>query len=1241
MNWYSDEDKLLRRYLLDDVTAEERRLVEEKLLSAENNGAPATEDEPDFVDRLLMVEDELIDDYVCEVLLSREQEFFEQRFLSSTGQRQKLMLARQVVNYAHDTMEQDASSQAAETVVSTKTSDQASQTSQLRLGENLSRALESKTSNLWQSWFSGWKIIAYALLVVGLGMGIWRMRSGESELTQGLAALNQAYREQRPVEARISGLAYAPFTVTQGAERERVDYLARDLAASKLLGAAAERDSANALHALGKFYLSQREFEKAIDQFQSALKLDANNAQLHGDLGAALFEKGKLERLDEQSGKSETTLARSLEQFSKAIEMDGKLLDARFNRALVYQVLALPERARDEWRKYLELDASSAWAEEARHNLKRLEEQGQKIAQNKEQLYQDFLRAFQEKDDGRAWLALRRSYFRTGNYITNKLIDDALTKAIAGDTESSEQWIRHLEYAGKLSYETVNDRSIDDSARFYKSLAPGRYAAILQARQSAIRAYELFNQSKVTQAIAAYVEIRDLFRQHGDFRDALLAEYRLGYCYFQEADLERSNAVFAELVKIAGEKNYHWLQAVALHGLAATHEALGNYSKALDYCRRSRQLAERIGDDNGKLRSANLQASLYRFLGKYQDSLLVIRQGMEIVAQVSADSSQKSGLYATSAWDLGALGLYAAAQDYAREAVRIGEAMNNPLIASRNYVHEGMLCGKRKNYPAAIQSMEQGLAAASQQSDTEAGAEMRNYVLLYLGHIYRDSGELTKALAAFDSVIEFCRKRNSDHLSLYSAHKGRLLSFLAQQNKIAAWEELPTVLDLFEKHRIKIQEESNRNSFFDMEQDVYDVAMSFAYFGLHRQRMAFEYSEASRARSLLDSINAARAGLTLMTTSGKPDLKFSGASKPMNLDELQGQMAEQAQILQYAVLEDKVIIWRITKTSFESKVSDVPANRLSEKVASYLAEISRPGERTQSLTKAGEELYALLLQPVVSLLDEKKLLCIVPDKVLNLLPYEALISPRSKKYLVEEYRLVYSPSATLFTLSCQAAQSKSPLMKERLLSVGNPRFDRRAFPDLADLPLAAREAAEIAGLYDSASLLTMRAANKERLRKEMERVEVIHLALHHVTDERSPMFSKIVLAAPSNANGQPDDEGWLAAHEVYRLNLTRSRLVVLSACRTMAEGYFKGEGAIGVARPFQAAGVPMILASLWPVDSAATSGLMVNFHRFRKRENLSNAEALQAAQLAWLNQADGRFRHPYYWAAFIAVGGNS
>jgi CHAT domain-containing protein len=152
----------------------------------------------------------------------------------------------------------------------------------------------------------------------------------------------------------------------------------------------------------------------------------------------------------------------------------------------------------------------------------------------------------------------------------------------------------------------------------------------------------------------------------------------------------------------------------------------------------------------------------------------------------------------------------------------------------------------------------------------------------------------------------------------------------------------------------------------------------------------------------------------------------------------------------------------------------------------------------------------------------------------------------------------------------------------------------------------------------------------------------VHLAVHSVLDENSPMHSKLILAAGSvNPNREADSDGVLESFEICRLELPRTRLVVLSACQTGSDRYFAGEGMFSMARSFLVARVPLTVASLWAVDSDATKELMIRFHRCRRAENVSTAEALRRAQLAMLRVADSRYRDPYYWASFVAIGGQT
>ena len=156
----------------------------------------------------------------------------------------------------------------------------------------------------------------------------------------------------------------------------------------------------------------------------------------------------------------------------------------------------------------------------------------------------------------------------------------------------------------------------------------------------------------------------------------------------------------------------------------------------------------------------------------------------------------------------------------------------------------------------------------------------------------------------------------------------------------------------------------------------------------------------------------------------------------------------------------------------------------------------------------------------------------------------------------------------------------------------------------------------------------------------MPDADVIHFAGHYVANERSPLLSRLLLSRSAHATeGDNDTEGALTALDVYRMKLPRTRLVVLSACATAVERSYRGEGAIGIARPFMKAGAPLVVASLWPVDSEQTCQLMIDFQKHRKLDGMSSVQAVRLAQLDMLYSPDSNSRDPHTWAAFVTIGG--
>ena len=143
----------------------------------------------------------------------------------------------------------------------------------------------------------------------------------------------------------------------------------------------------------------------------------------------------------------------------------------------------------------------------------------------------------------------------------------------------------------------------------------------------------------------------------------------------------------------------------------------------------------------------------------------------------------------------------------------------------------------------------------------------------------------------------------------------------------------------------------------------------------------------------------------------------------------------------------------------------------------------------------------------------------------------------------------------------------------------------------------------------------------------------LHLAAHAVLDEEFPARSGIVLSAKDPGG----EDGILRAGEIFNLEMDAD-LVVLSACKTGLGKTVRGEGMVGLTRAFLYAGARRVVVSLWEVNDLAVPDLMVEFYR-GLREGLAPADALRRAKVSFLKSDTAGYRHPYYWAGFVVVGG--
>lgn len=774
--------------------------------------------------------------------------------------------------------------------------------------------------------------------------------------------------------------------------------------------------------------------------------------------------------------------------------------------------------------------------------------------------------------------------------------------------EEADEILSAFVYLGELEKQNAGDLYFAELADFYTNFDQTQRQKLLEGHNELQKGHELILKTNFTQAIEVLQNAKNLFAEAGDRWEANVAEYQIFYCFSRIDRIKESNEKLLVLSNFAEQRNYKWLQVLADGWVGETYYFLGESSKADFYNQKSLTLAQATSDNYNIHRILVQLTEEYKAIGESRKALFFTYRNLILPESYHTFPRQKwrDLNYATETLHRfklsdAAVAFGAESADFAQNEVKD----NLMLRTSRRNL--ARIYGESQKFREAYEQIDLTLQISQMFEDEAMRKRLVANSIQILADLQRQMGDCPKAIENYNQAIETYREMEFA-IFRYAAGKGRLLCHITQQNDAAVKEELSALLQWFDRDREKITNESDRNAFFDAEQSVYDAAVSYAYSNLKDTKQSFNYAENSRARSLLGLIN-------------------NNSVQPLSLTEIRQKMPPQTQIIYYAVLADKILIWQISDTKFIAVEKPIQSEALNDKVQKY-AKLLIDKNDGEEIKNAARELYALLIQPIEAMLEPDKPLCIIADKILFRVPFAALISPHTNKYLIEDYTLLYAPSATVFVGETEIAKQKESKSNETVLSIGNPAFSRKEYPELADLPSAKREAEEIALLYDSAKVFTGKEAGKEQIENNLNEAEVIHFAGHYVPNINSPSLSKLLFAS-----------GDLPVAEITQKKLPRVRLMILSACETGVEKFYNGEGMIGAARAFLASDVPLVVASQWSVDSDATAKLMVKFHRYRKQKNLPTIAALRQAQIDLLTDENQHFRQPFYWAGFLPIGG--
>lgn len=297
---------------------------------------------------------------------------------------------------------------------------------------------------------------------------------------------------------------------------------------------------------------------------------------------------------------------------------------------------------------------------------------------------------------------------------------------------------------------------------------------------------------------------------------------------------------------------------------------------------------------------------------------------------------------------------------------------------------------------------------------------------------------------------------------------------------------------------------------------------------------------------------------------------------------------------------------------------------------------------------SSHQLYQLLLSQGLRAHSNVQRLTIVRDGLLNRLPFEVLIKnpPSSGQvdflsldYLIKSFPVRYAPSTTLLLETVQRPNNKQNSECLALAPSYQTEFTKKSIGELRSLKKstnnlegALEEVQVLAELGIQGHFLAGEHATEGQFKILAPRYQILHLAMHGEANMEQSEYSRLLFAPTADTC----EDSFLYAYELNAIPLA-CELAILSACESGTGKIHPGEGSMSLGRSFMEAGTQSVIYTLWQINDLASKKLIRSLFQYLKAGN-SSSNSLHLAKLDFLQNADSRLAHPFYWAGFISNG---
>ena len=950
-------------------------------------------------------------------------------------------------------------------------------------------------------------------------------------------------------------------------------------AARALLKNAVGDKSPEGLHASAVALLLRGNTAGATRLFRTALSQRESPSWL-SDLAAAELLLG-----DKTSDPEHYVAA--LAACDKALVLAPELPEAHFNRAIVIERLGFGRAAIGQWRKAQSLDGASKWAKAMAAHLDELtrrksardelREAEAAIASLSPAVIERL--ATRHPQEARLWgLAFLPEWSR--RYLAAENGDAYLTAArLFGDRLAATSGER-------LLHDVVAEI---DAARTARDGA--RLAALAQAHLAYVGGRIAFSKGLLDEAGLQFAAARDAFAAAGSAMDEVTEFYAALNAIRTNRMADARASLVALRGRAAARPGHESTIAYADHHIALVDAMNGRWGDALERATSARDRFARLGERGNAGEADMIIGDVVAFLGQPH----LARKHLVAAATAFSAAGMIDRLQICAA-ELSYLEMrrrsWASAVAITRIELTLG---NDPEIVTHSHLRISAAALADRDRTTAEAAIRDARKAAAATASDETQQRLFADIGAVEGRILTASNPAAAVTRLSESIAFQSRVERAFTLPELYLQRGRAYLVLGARN--AALGDFERGIGALELQRSRVRDYVLRAGLFDDARELFSEAVSVS---LRNGDVpgAFRYLERARARALLDELGERAA-----------------APVPASVTEIQKSVASEAALVSYAVLPDRVAIFVLTANRIEVRYGAVRGDDLARQVRDYVRTIKARREGTA----LASSLYDALLRPIGDVLARTPRIVIVPDAVLEQLPFAALFDRRTNTYLVESHETLLIPSVSVF-IACMRRANADDAPPRSIAIFANP--DVPVDRSLPPLRAAEKEASAVAGQYPRPLVLRRAEATAARFREEAPRYDLVQFSGHARVNGAEPWKSALML-----------DEN-LSARDIATIRFRRTRVVILAACSTMSASE-RSEDTSPIAKAFLMSGVPAVIGSLWDIDDSDAAAATVRLHA-RLARGVSAAAAVRDIQREMLH--DRTLHHPAAWAAFTVLG---